>query len=79
MLVAARCRALPQLVPKLVTHNREYAMARTISAVYLCEESLLVWASCAKYRACPGRARWEQNNRGIARAAEYYLTVALGI
>ena len=25
----------PKLVPKLVTHNREYAMARTITAIYL--------------------------------------------
>jgi hypothetical protein len=47
-------------------------MVGTLTSIYRGEESLSIQGICARYRGHPGRARWEQNNRSVAQAAEYF-------
>ena len=48
-------------------------MAGTITAIYRCEESLLVQDIYTAYRVRPSGARWGKSSRNIACAAESLL------
>ena len=58
---------LPRRLPLLSTSTR--TMAGTIAAIHRCEESLPIRG----IRACPARARWGQNDRGVARPEEHFF------
>ena len=47
-------------------------MVGTVTSIYRGEESLSIQRICGRYRGHPGRARWEQNNRSVAQAGEYF-------
>jgi hypothetical protein len=46
-------------------------MVATLTSIYRSEESLSIQGIRARYRGRPARARWGQNNRSVAQAAEY--------
>ena len=49
--------------------HREHGMAGTITPICLCDEPLLIRASCATYRAYLARVGWGQNGGGVAHSA----------
>jgi hypothetical protein len=62
-----------KVATRLARQHREYPMAGTIAPIFGCEESLPIREICATYRACPGRARWEQNDGSFARLQNIFL------
>ena len=55
----------------MARRRRERDVAGILTPISRCEESLCMQGMCAMHRAFPARARWGQDDRSVARPAEY--------